>query len=75
MNNKNDKNYLKLEYPKNKNSVFQNIMMNDNKKTKINIMRFFILIIILNYIIFFFFFKIQKLLKNTKQDIILILIM
>ena len=55
MNNKNDKNYLKLEYLKNKNSVFQNIMMNDNKKTKINIMRFFILIIILNYITCFLF--------------------
>ena len=66
MNNKNDKNYLKLEYPKNKNSVFQNIMMNDNKKTKINIMRFFILIIILNYIIFFFFFQNSKTFKKYK---------
>ena len=57
MNNKNEKNYLKLEIPKNKYSVLQNIRMNDNKKTNIIIYIFFILIIAFIILTFFYYSK------------------
>ena len=74
MNNKNEKNYLKLEYPKEKYSKSQNIRMNDNKKINIYIIRFFILIIaliIIFFIIFFFYFQNSKNFKKykTRYDI------
>ena len=65
MNNKNEKNYLKLEYPKEKYSVLRNIRMIDNKKININIIRFFILIIVL-IIFFIFVFKNSKKIKKYK---------
>ena len=64
MNNKNEKNLLNLEYPKQKYSEFQNISMNHNKKVIINIIRFFTLIIA--FIILFFFYYFQNL-KNLKK--------
>lgn len=64
MDNKDEKNYLKLVYPKEKYSVFRNIGINDSKKIYIIILRFFILIIFL--IILYFFFKNLKNLKKYK---------
>jgi predicted O-methyltransferase YrrM len=71
MNNKKEKSILMLEYPNKKNSIFQNLRMNDNKKINNKILRLFILINAL-IILFFFYFKNKKnnIKKNkTKYDI------
>ena len=67
-NNKNEKNYLKLDYQKKKYSMFKNIRMKDNKNININInfIRFFILLIAL---IILFFFNSKKFKKYSKYDI------
>ena len=68
MKNKNEKNYLNLEYPNKKNNIFQNVKMNDDKKINNNIIRFFILIIV--FIILFFFHYFQNYIKTkTRYDI------
>ena len=72
MNNKNIKNYLKLEYQIKKNCIFQNIEINENKKTINNIIRFFILKIALIILLFFYYFQNSKnsIKKNkTRYDI------
>ena len=58
--------FLKLEYPNNKNIIFQNVRMNKNKKINNNIIRFFILIIILIFL--FFFYYIQNSKNNIKEN-------
>lgn len=69
MNNKNEKNYLMLEYHNEKNFIFR---MNANKKINNNIIRLFILINALIILFLFYYFQnsnnnMKK--KKTKYDI------
>jgi len=64
MNNQNEIDYLKIEYPKTKYSVFQKNWMNASKKININITKIFILII--SPIIFYFLYYFQNS-KNFKK--------
>jgi predicted O-methyltransferase YrrM len=70
MNIKNKKNYLRLEIPKKKYSMFENIKMNDSKKIYIYIIRLFILIISLIILIYFYYFRNSNFKKyRTRYDI------
>ena len=68
MNQKNGKNFLKLENANEKSLIFQKIRNHDNKNI-INILRFFILILVLFILSFFYYFKNSKnnINKNEKK--------